>query len=126
MSNDISVVLDLDRGRRAAMTKADVDTLSEMFADDMVWIHASARVDTKTGLLEAIANGSTKYLRIEVKDETIRSIGDVVLIGGVATMKAEIKGAVREVNNRFTVIWAVQPDGAWRVVNWQSTSVREA
>ena len=125
MSNDISMVLDLDRGRRAAMTKADVDTLSEMFADDMVWIHASARVDTKTGLLEAIANGSTKYLRIEVKDETIRSIGDVVLIGGVATMKAEIKGDVREVINRFTVIWAVQPDGAWRVVNWQSTSVRE-
>jgi ketosteroid isomerase-like protein len=116
-------VLDLDRIRRDAMTKADVATLGELFADDMVWIHATARVDTKAGLLDAIGSGSTKYLSIEVSDESVRDFGDVVLVGGIAAMTAEIKGETRELRNRFTIVWARRGD-AWEVVNWQSTSVR--
>lgn len=115
-----STVLELDRIRRDAMTKADVTTLGELFADDMVWIHATARVDTKDGLLDAIGSGSTKYLSIDVSDETVRDFGDVVLIGGVAVMSAEIKGETRELRNRFTIAWARRGD-AWQVVNWQST-----
>jgi ketosteroid isomerase-like protein len=116
-------VLDLDRIRRDAMTKADVATLGDLFADDMVWIHATARVDTKAGLLDAIGSGSTKYLSIEVSQETVRDFGDVVLVGGIAAMTAEIKGETRELRNRFTIVWARRGD-AWQVVNWQSTSVR--
>ena len=116
-------VLDLDRIRRDAMTKADVDTLGDLFADDMVWIHATARVDTKAGLLDAIGSGSTKYLSIDVSDETVRDFGDVVLVGGVAAMTAEIKGETRDLRNRFTIVWSRRGD-AWQVVNWQSTSVR--
>ena len=115
-----STVLELDRIRRDAMTKADVATLGELFADDMVWIHATARVDTKDGLLDAIGSGSTKYLSIDVSDETVRDFGDVVLIGGVAVMSAEIKGETRELRSRFTIAWARRGD-AWQVVNWQST-----
>jgi ketosteroid isomerase-like protein len=116
-------VLDLDRIRRDAMTKADVATLGELFADDMVWIHATARIDTKAGLLDAIGSGSTKYLSIDVTDETVRDFGDVVLVGGIAAMAAEIKGETRELRNRFTIVW-VRRGVSWQVVNWQSTSVR--
>ena len=120
---DGSTVLELDRIRRDAMTKADVTTLDELFADDMEWIHATARVDTKAGLLDAIGSGSTKYLSIDVTDETVRDFGDVVLVGGVAAMSAEIKGETRDLHNRFTIVWA-RRGAAWQVVNWQSTSVR--
>jgi ketosteroid isomerase-like protein len=118
-----STVVELDRIRRDAMTKADVTALGELFADDMVWIHATARVDTKAGLLDAIGSGSTKYLSIEVTDETVRDFGDVVLVGGIAAMTAEIKGETRELRNRFTIVWA-RRGASWQVVNWQSTSVR--
>ena len=120
---DGSTVLELDRIRRDAMTKADITTLGELFADDMVWIHATARADTKAGLLDAIGSGSTKYLSIDVTDETVRDFGDVVLVGGIAAMSAEIKGETRELRNRFTIVWA-RRGAAWQVVNWQSTSVR--
>jgi ketosteroid isomerase-like protein len=120
---DGSTVLELDRIRRDAMTKADVTTLDELFADDMEWIHATARVDTKAGLLDAIGSGSTKYLSIDITDETVRDFGDVVLVGGVAAMSAEIKGETRDLHNRFTIVWA-RRGAAWQVVNWQSTSVR--
>jgi len=118
-----STVLELDRIRRDAMTKADVTTLGELFADDMVWVHATARVDTKAGLLDAIGSGSTKYLSIDVTDETVRDFGDVFLVGGIAAMSAEIKGETRELRNRFTIVWA-RRGVSWQVVNWQSTSVR--
>ncbi len=40
------------------MIRADADKLSELFAEDMMWIHATARVDTKAGLLElALGHG---------------------------------------------------------------------
>ncbi|MDF3311898.1 nuclear transport factor 2 family protein [Rhodococcus sp. T2V] len=118
-------VLALDHKRREAMTAPNVDALSDLLAENVVWIHATARVDTKAGLLEAIGSGSTKYLSIDVQDETVKEIGGVVLIGGIAHIKAEIKNEVRDLQNRFTIIWAPQPDGAWRVVNWQSTTVRK-
>ncbi|MFC9357903.1 nuclear transport factor 2 family protein [Rhodococcus sp. NPDC057014] len=120
-----SDVLALEYKRREAMTTPDVDALSDLLADDVVWIHATARVDTKAGLLEAIGSGSTKYLSMDVEDETVREIGGVILIGGIAHIKAEINNEVRDLQNRFTIIWAPQPDGAWRVVNWQSTTVRK-
>jgi uncharacterized protein (TIGR02246 family) len=120
--NEIRAV---DKARREAMIRDDADKLSEMFADDMMWIHATARVDTKASLLESIRSGKTKYLAIDVSDETLRVINDLAFLSGVAVMKAEIGGNVRDIENRYTIVWQ-QASGKWQVVNWQSTSVRKA
>jgi ketosteroid isomerase-like protein len=52
-------------------------------------------------------------------------INDLAFLSGVAVMKAEIGGNVRDIENRYTIVWQ-RADGMWRVVNWQSTSVRKA
>jgi ketosteroid isomerase-like protein len=114
-----------DLARREAMIHADVAALSAMFADDMMWIHATARVDTKAGLLASIGSGKTKYLAIDCLDETIRSYGELAFLSGIANMKAEIAGEVRDIQNRFTIVWR-RTGADWQVVNWQSTSVRKA
>ncbi|HEY5855106.1 MAG TPA: nuclear transport factor 2 family protein [Aldersonia sp.] len=113
-----------DLARREAMIAADVPRLSELFADDMMWIHATARVDTKAGLLESIGSGKTKYLAIDISDETLRVINDLAFLSGIAVMKAEIAGNVRDIENRYTIVWQLDA-GKWQVVNWQTTSVRK-
>ncbi|MDX2826467.1 nuclear transport factor 2 family protein [Streptomyces ipomoeae] len=121
---DASTILKLDQERREAMIRADVDALTELFADDMMWIHATARVDTKEGLLQSIGSGKTKYLAIETGDETVRFHSGLAFLSGVAVMKAEIAGETRDIQNRYTIVYA--PAGeSWKVVNWQSTSVRK-
>lgn len=114
----------LEAQRRTAMMAADVRTLDTLFADDLVWIHATARADTKQGLLAAIQSGKTKYLSMDVTDGSLRFYGDTAIVSGIVNMQAEINGEVRPVENRFTIIW-VRAGESWRVVNWQSTAVRK-
>ncbi|WP_133915421.1 nuclear transport factor 2 family protein [Streptomyces sp. NBC_00582] len=122
--SDATTILELDRTRQEAMIRADVDALGELLADDVMWIHATARIDTKEGLLGSVASGRTKYLAIECSDETVRFHGGIAFLSGVADMKAEIAGETRDIQNRYTIVYAPAGDG-WKVVNWQSTSVRK-
>ena len=119
---DENEVRAIDKARREAMIRADVAQLSELFADDMMWIHATARVDTKASLLESIGLGKVRYLAIDCHGETLRVINDLAFLSGVAVMKAEIGGAVRDIENRYTIVWQLVDD-TWKVVNWQSTPV---
>jgi ketosteroid isomerase-like protein len=124
MSVDMTVG-DAERARREAMIAADVGVLDGLFADDLQWVHGTARVETKAGLLEAIRTGSTRYLSIDVADEQSRRFGEVVLLSGVVMMKLEIGGEDRDVRSRFTMVWHRTGSG-WQLVNWQSTPVRSA
>lgn len=118
-------ILEMEKSRREAMVRADVPALDKLFADDMVWIHASAKADGKAGVLETIGSGKTKYLEISCSDEKVRLYGDMALVGGIADMKLEIGGEIRVLKNRFTISWQ-RADSGWKVVNWQSTTVRPA
>lgn len=120
---DASVILELDQARRAAMIHADIPALSAMFADDLLWIHGNAHVDTKAGILGEIGSGKRKYLSIECTDETVRFFGGLAFLTAVATMKAEIAaGTIHNVHNRYIIVWAPYGDG-WKVVSWQSTAL---
>ena len=118
-------ILNLEKQRCEAMIGADVPALSQLFADDMVWIHASAKVDGKPGVLNTISTGKTKYLEISCSDQNVRFYGEMAIVGGIADMKLESAGEVRSLKNRFTIHWLKKGSG-WQVVNWQSTSVKAA
>ena len=116
-------ILKLEKARCDAMIGADVSTLSNLFADDMVWIHASAKTDGKAGVMNTIGSGKTKYLEINNSEQNVRFYGDVAIVGGIADMQLEIAGEIRNLKNRFTISWMKDASG-WKVINWQSTSVR--
>lgn len=116
-------ILKLEKARCDAMIGADVSILSNLFADDMVWIHASAKTDGKAGVMNTIGSGKTKYLEINNSEQNVRFYGDVAIVGGIADMQLEIAGEIRNLKNRFTISWMKDASG-WKVINWQSTSVR--
>lgn len=116
-------ILKLEKARCDAMIGADISTLSNLFADDMVWIHASAKADGKAGVLNTIGSGKTKYLEINCSEQNVRFYGDMAIVGGIADMKLESAGEIKNLKNRFTISWT-KDDSGWKVVNWQSTTVR--
>jgi ketosteroid isomerase-like protein len=122
---EVQDILTMEQMRREAMLRADVPALDALFADDMVWIHASAKADGKAGVLDTIGSGRTRYLEIACSDEKVRLYGDMALVGGIADMTLEIGGEVKVLKNRFTINWQ-RVDSGWKVVNWQSTTVRPA
>ena len=51
MADNRQMIIDLDKKRMTAMAQKDVATLNALLADDLVYTHSSARLDTKQSLI---------------------------------------------------------------------------
>jgi len=51
MAGNGQKVIELDRQRMEAMAKKDIGKLNELIANDLVYTHSSARLDTKQSLI---------------------------------------------------------------------------
>ena len=110
--------------RCRAMIEAGAATLSGLFTDYLLWIPAAARPGTRQGLLESIETDKAKNQATDCSEESVRCYGQVALVSGIADIKAQIAGEDCVLQNRFTFAWT-HIDGAWKVINWQSTTVRK-
>jgi len=117
--NDLSA---LESRRCVAMIAADAGALSDLFDDDLVWTHSSARTDTKASYLEGLKSGATRYLEIRRSDEIIRVHGTLAVITGAAEMHVVLKGEEKRLRNRYTNVW-VKRGGSWKMLAWASTAV---
>jgi hypothetical protein len=118
--DDEDEVLGLDRARREAMLAADVPTLHRLFAGDMTWVHATARVDTKAGCWTPLVRarpGTSRWM--SSTSGTAGTVTGAVVRG--ATMKSEVGGGLRDLRNRYVIIWHGSR-GDWQVIYWQSTA----
>ena len=68
MPDNGPTIIELDRKRMAAMAQKDIATLNAVLADDLVYAHSSARLDTKQSLIGAMESGATVYTLVEPSD----------------------------------------------------------
>ena len=113
-------VIDLDRKRMRAMAAKDVETLENLLADDLVYTHSSARLDTKKSLIRAMVSGATVYTSIEPFGVKAQDLGDTVVLTGIAQIKVASNGTPNAFGVRFTNVYT-RRDGRWQMVTWQST-----
>ena len=57
-------IIALEDRRIEAMTKGDVQALEEILADDLIYTHTTARIDTKSSFIEAI---SVRPLQVPIR-----------------------------------------------------------
>jgi len=111
-------ILALEDRRIEAMTSGDVKTLGEILADDLIYTHTTARLDTKASFIEAIASGRSNYKSFERKDVEVRDLGDTAVVTG----HAKIHVGDNKFEARFIDVY-FKRNGAWQMVAWQSTRV---
>ena len=114
------MIIDLDRKRMQAMAAKDLATLNAVLADDLVYTHSSARLDTKQSLIGNMQSGTTVYTSVEPSEVTAQDLGDAVVLTGVARIKVVSNGKPNAFGVRFTDVYAKR-GGHWRMVAWQST-----
>ena len=124
MAGNGQLIIDLDRKRMQAMVSKDVATLEAVLADDLIYTHSSARLDTKQSLIGAMASGATVYTGAEPADVNAQDLGDVVVLTGTAQMKVVSSGTPNTFGIRFVDVYAKR-DGRWQMVTWQSTRLPE-
>ena len=120
MAGNGQAVIDLDRKRMLAMALKDVATLESLLADDLIYTHSSARLDTKRSLIEGMTSGKTVYTAVEPSDVKAQDLGDTVVLTGIAQIKVTVAGTPNAFGVRFTDVYA-RRDGRWQMVTWQST-----
>jgi ketosteroid isomerase-like protein len=120
MAGNGQMIIELDRKRMAAMAEKDVATLSALLADDLVYTHSSARLDTKASLIGNMQSGATVYSSVEPSDVMAQDCGDAVVLTGVARISVTSGGKPNKFGVRFTDVYA-RRGGQWQMVTWQST-----
>ena len=123
MADNRQMIIDLDKKRMAAMAQKDVATLNALLADDLVYTHSSARLDTKDSLIGNMESGSTVYTHLEPSDVKAQEFGDTVILTGTAQIGVTSNGVPMSFAVRFTDVW-VKRGGEWQMVNWHSTRLR--
>jgi ketosteroid isomerase-like protein len=120
MADNGQMIIDLDKKRMQAMASMDFATLNEVLADDLVYAHSSARLDSKQSLIGNMQSGATVYTSVEPSEVKAQDLGDAVVLTGIAQIKVVSNGTPNAFGVRFTDIYAKRK-GRWQMVTWQST-----
>lgn len=120
MADNGQMIIDLDRKRMQAMATKDVATLEAVLADDLVYAHSSARLDTKRSLIDAMVSGATVYTGVVPSEVKAQDLGDAVVLTGIAQIEVTADGTPLAFGVRFTDVYAKR-NGRWQMVTWQST-----
>jgi ketosteroid isomerase-like protein len=103
-----------------AQIKSDKAELERLLADDYVLQNSSGQVqDKKSFIADSVAPGF-KIEPFTVEEPVEKVLGDVALLGGVATLKGTDGGKPFTARLRFMDVWAKR-GGQWRVVFTQAT-----
>jgi uncharacterized protein DUF4440 len=122
MPGNAEKIIELDRQRMAATAEKDVSKLDRIIADDLIYTHSSARVDTKKTLIGAMESGATVYTAVEPSDVVAQDLGDAVVLTGVAAISVKSGGVPNSFRVRFVDVYANR-GGQWQMVTWQSTKL---
>jgi len=120
-----STVLDADRARYRAMVTFDIDALERIFADDLIYMHSTGSVDSKSSLMEGLSKRKFSFKSAETADTTVRTYGDTAILNGKVRMLVEVAGTDHHAFSGFTTVWN-RREGEWRLVHWQSTPLPKA
>lgn len=116
-------VLEVEKNRTEALVHSDLPALDKLLADDLTYVHATGKVDTKTTLLDAIRSGDLRYLSWDPKELHVRTMGDTAVLTGAYHVRAvdqRVQGEPVDVNVIILSVYAKR-GGHWQQIAWQST-----
>jgi ketosteroid isomerase-like protein len=120
MAGNAQKIIELDRQRMTAMAEKDIAALNKLLAEDLIYTHSSARLDTKKSLIGAMESGATLYTSVEPSEVVAQDLGDAVVLTGIAAISVNSGGNPNSFRVRFTDVYA-NKGGQWQMVTWQST-----
>lgn len=120
MAGNGQAIIELDAKRMAASVAQNYDQLNQIIADDLIYTHSSARMDTKQSLMGNMRSGSTVYTAMTPSEVVAQDLGESVVLTGVCAISVMSGGKPNSFKVRFIDVYAKRPAG-WQMVTWQST-----
>jgi|SRR5688572_15866039 len=112
---------------RAAQLAADVSTLDQLIADELLFTGPDGQLGTKAQDLEAHASGLVRFREHVPEELRIRRVGANTAVTALrARLAVEVAGTLHRSTYRYTRVWAREDGAAWRVVGGHVSAVPDA
>ena len=118
-------VLRADDRRFEAMRKEDWPGLEAVLADDLTYVHSTARLESKAEHVGNLRAGKPHYRGIAPRERKARVHGSVGIVNGVSEMHVENSGKEQRFTVRYLAVYAKNGND-WRMIAWQSTRVPDS
>ena len=113
-------VLRADDRRFEAMRRGDWAALDAALADDLTYVHSTARLESKAEHIANLRGGKPYYRGIAPRERRARVHGDIGIVNGVSDMHVDRDGKEQRFTVRYLAVYAKAGDH-WRMIAWQST-----
>ena len=113
-------VLRADEKRFEAMRAEDWGALDAALADELTYVHSSARLETKAEHIANLKARKLQYKGVTPRDRTARIHGNIGVVTGISGIHVENAGAENRLTVRYLAVYAKQAE-RWRMIAWQST-----
>ena len=118
-------VLKADDRRFEAMRKGDWAGLDAALADDLTYVHSTARLESKAEHVANLRAGKPHYRGIAPRERSARVHGGIGVVNGVSEMHVENAGKEQHFTVRSLAVYAKSGE-QWRMIAWQSTRQPDA
>lgn len=114
--SSLDEVLALHQKKFDWLETKQVDSLSKLMSDDMLYIHSNGWIESKADLLENQRTGKLNYKKITVENASPRQYDKTVIVQGIGRFEAEMDGNAFDIKLNYTEVYAYQ-DGKWKLVS---------
>ena len=115
-------LLRADDRRFEAMRRGDWAALDAALAEDLTYVHSTARLESKAEHAANLRAGKPHYRGIAPRDRRARVHGNIGVVDGVSEMHVERDGKEQRFTVRYLAVYAKAGEH-WRMIAWQSTRV---
>jgi uncharacterized protein (TIGR02246 family) len=118
MSDEERKIHELFDGADRALMAADIERLSQVFADDYVQYDAAGRAFPKREVLENLRTAAVRYPVIQSTARRVRLFGDMAIVHGAEMDEVETGGKRFPVRYLYMDV-VLKRDGRWQIVGSQ-------
>ena len=122
--DDEQQILALHLAGDRALIDADVNALSQIFADDYVQYNESGEAFSKQDVLNNFRTGAIRYPSIISTGRTIRVFGNMAVVNGSESDVVEVAGQRTAVRYVYLDV-LLKRDGEWRLMASQLAKPRD-
>ncbi|RYF14842.1 MAG: nuclear transport factor 2 family protein [Flavobacteriales bacterium] len=123
-TKDENKVLTAVENMRLALISGERTALENVAAEDLSYGHSSGKLQNKAEFVEAIANGSSDFVSIEYKNQTVKVTGKTALVRHELHAKTNDGGKPGEVHLGILLVWQKQGK-EWKLLGRQAFKLPE-
>lgn len=118
-------IFHLEDAWRDAVLSSNTSAMASLLGDDYIAITSFGTLETKEETLAGFRSGKVRFTTLLVSDRKVRFYGSTALVTSRAEVQATTPDGPVQGNFRYTHVYVRDPQGKWKIVNFEASKIRE-